>query len=186
MILATRFYYNNLGDYIGQIADEDPIPDGWITYTYEAPPSIEGPSIDNPNGVLPFPIEKWDFVESKWYVPFTTLRLKTYRDIKISIQVEYNNDYVVFDVVNNIDSYTALSRICTGLPIENSGTVMWKNLDGLYHEASFSDIQELFKACYRREQDCRNAEAAVLANHLITPYIDFQDSIEDFNTEIGE
>lgn len=181
-----RYYYDMSGNYIGGLFDGDPIPPGWTTFTYNAPPSFDGPSIDNPNGPINPPIEKWSFINNNWYVPFTTTRLKIYRDLKIFINLEYNNGSTVFDVFNNVESYDSLGRIAGAVVVENSdtGTVMWKNLNGEYEEATYADMQSLFHICYRREQDCRNAESYVLAQNAITPYVDFADATTDFDNQL--
>lgn len=175
-----RFYYDENGDYLGAIYDTDPIPSGWVTYTIIVPPSLLAGS----GSVL----EKWSFAKNNWYMPFTIQRLKDYRDQKIGVELSFDTGSAELNVVNNVESYSALSRICNGIPIENDplGFVKWKNIDGEYHDANYADIQSLFFLCYRREQDCRNAEQLVLANNLITPYVDLADATDDFDTEIGE
>lgn len=178
--MEFRFYYDENGDFLGGLYDTDPVPSGWVTYTTITPPSYE-------IGYNP-PLEKWSFTKEDWYLPFTLIRLKEYRDSKIAILLDVNNGANSFDVINNIESYTALSRICGGIPIQNlpNDTIMWKNTDGNYLEASYSDIQSLFRLCYLREQNCRKAEAHVLSINSSTPYIDLGDAEEDFNNYLGE
>lgn len=180
-----RFYYNDNGDYLGGLYDGDPIPSGWVHYTVTPPPSMTGSSIDSPTSLNP-PIEKWSFAKNNWFVPFTIERLKRYRDIMISVLVSYDNGEQEFDVVNTVDAYNALSRICQGIPIENdiAGIIKWKNMDGNYYDASYSDMQNLFFLCFRREQDCRNAEEATLAAHAVMPYVDLEDAIDYFQQQL--
>lgn len=186
--MATRWYYDEEGNYIGQYLDEDPIPPEYITYTYIAPPSLLAPSIDYPDG--PFgvgsPIEKWDFIGGNWFVPFTLTRLKKYRDNQTNVELEYDNTSTVFNILLSPDSYTAISRIGGAIPIKppSDGTIQWKNIDGQYYEADFADMQKLYERCYDREQNCRKAESYVLGLHAGTPYEDFADAVSDFDDRL--
>lgn len=187
--MEYRYFYDSEGIYIGGRYETDPPIVGWDTYTLTAPPSLIGPSIDYPDELLGIgtPIERWDFSKNDWYVPFTLERLKRYRDRKINIIIEYNNGTKIFDIFNSAEASQGLSKICSGMLLENDNVeIAWKNLNGTYVDAAYSDLQALFKACYQREQECRMAERAVLSMNDVTPYTDLADASEDFDIEIGE
>lgn len=176
-----RWYYDENGTFVGAIFDTDPFPPQWSSYSYTliTPPSVLA------GGNYTSIVET--FNGTKWVYAFDITRLKNYRDSKIEVELSYNNDSDEFNIMNKKESSEALGKICSGLLlIKDETPVAWKNLDGMYVEATYSDMQGLFKACYQREQLCRTAEKFVLDKNEVTPYIDIDDAYADFNTQIGE
>lgn len=176
--MEYRWYYNEDGEYVGAIYDTDPLPSGWGSYSYTL--------ITPPSALIGQPITE-KFNGTKWYFEFSTQRLKDYRDSKIWVGLAYTNGVDEFNIINTPEASQALGKICSGLLlIEDETPIAWKNVDGAYLEASYSDMQGLFKVCYQREQLCRTAEKFVLDKNEVDPYTDIDDAYSDFDTQIGE
>jgi hypothetical protein len=172
-----RFYYDEEGNFLGYLVEGDPIPPEYgAAYTLVYYPGY-------PNSP-----KNYKFNGIKWVIPFSTGILKDYRDVKTAIDISVVRGSFEFNVKNDQGGFNALLGINTGIPLENnpSATVSWKNLDGQYVLATYADMGELFYKCYRRQQDCRNAERAVLEANAVAPYIDIDDAYADFDNELGE
>lgn len=130
------------------------------------------------------------FLNQTKFTPYFYEQMKEYRDQKTAIEIVYDNGVTEFTAINNPETALALTRLCAWMPIanDNLGIIPWRNADGSYHDASYSDLQNLFYKCVAREEYCRKAESVIITNHQNTPYTDYTLAIPkaDFDTEIGE